>query len=186
MRVFNNPDLLELEVWKDIKDFEGIYQISNHAKVKRLSRPISHWRGNMRNLPEKIIKQMTTTNGYLKVHLHKEGKMRTFSVHRLVLSHFVPNYDNLPTVNHIDGNKQNNNLDNLEWASLSRNAKNAYDIGLNRPNMGSKHNNSKVTEANVLFIRNSKQLSNKKLAEMFGITDSNITAIKKRKTWNHI
>ena len=94
------------EIWKDIKNYEGLYQISNLGRVKSL------WYGR-----EKILIPVKLKNGYLRVILCKNGILKTYYVHRLVAEAFLDNPNNLPQVNHKDENKQNNNVENLEWCT---------------------------------------------------------------------
>ena len=108
-------DNLELEIWKDIKGYEGIYKISSFGKIKSLPR-----NGTIKK--EKIIKQVKDKDGYLKVILNKYSSYKTVSVHRLVALNFIPNLLNLPQINHKDENKQNNQIDNLEWCSNKYNS----------------------------------------------------------------
>lgn len=102
------------EIWKDIKEYEGLYQISNKGNVKSLN--------YRRTGKERILKPMVIRNGYLQVGLYKNGKCKMLKVHRLVLMTFAPisNMDKLE-VNHKDENSQNNSLDNLEWCNKSYN-----------------------------------------------------------------
>lgn len=105
-----------MEEWKDIKGYEGIYQISNKGRVKSL--------GNNKTRKEKILKPKPANNGYIRVYLCRKGeKPKPFLVHRLVAEHFILNPDNLPVVNHKDENKLNNNVENLEWCSVEYNNK---------------------------------------------------------------
>lgn len=97
------------EIWKDIKGYEGKYQISNLGKIKSLI-------GN-----SKILKPEIRT-GYYSVELCKNGKRIHKRIHRLVAETFIPNPDNLPQVNHRDENKLNNQLDNLEWCDNTYNS----------------------------------------------------------------
>ena len=108
------------EIWKDIKDFEGRYMISNFGNVKSLTR-----NGTLGGAI-KIIEK----HNYLRVRLWKNKVVRTLFVHRLVAQAFVPNPLNKPQVNHKDGNKKNNYFENLEWCSASENMVHAYKNGL--------------------------------------------------------
>lgn len=92
------------EIWKDIKDYEGLYQVSSKGRVK------SFHKGQ-----EKIIKSYSSEDKYILVHLYKNHKMKMFLVHRLVAIAFIPNTENLPEVNHRDEDKSNNCVENLEW-----------------------------------------------------------------------
>ena len=116
------------EIWKDIKNYEGLYQVSNLGQIRRIK--------FINNITEKdkitIISQGFQNSGYLKVCLYKNDKMKNKLVHRLVAETFIPNPNNLPFVNHKDGNKQNNKVDNLEWCTQSENMKHAYKNGLTK------------------------------------------------------
>ena len=113
-------------IWKDVDGYEGIYQVSDLGCVKR----VFHIGEDGRKLPEKILKGGLYTNGYKFVCLRKKGKTQNIMVHRLVAKAFVSNPSDLPCVNHLDGNKLNNNATNLEWCTHSENRKHAYDMGL--------------------------------------------------------
>ena len=102
------------EVWKNIKDYEGIYQVSNLGNVRSLDRVSK----NRHHLKGKILKQHRDKDGYLKLCLFKNGVGRHFFVHRLVTIAFIPNPDNKPQVNHIDEDKDNNKANNLEWCTV--------------------------------------------------------------------
>lgn len=95
------------EIWKNIPEYNGLYQVSNMGRVKSLN-----YKGTGK---EKILKPATNKEGYLRVGLCKDGKRKRFRIHRLVAIHFIPNPNNLPEVNHIDENKTNNCVENLEW-----------------------------------------------------------------------
>ena len=101
------------EIWKDIEGYEKLYQVSNLGNVKSL---------NYRHTgKEKLLKTAKDKDGYLRVGLYKDGKTKNCSVHRLVAFAFIPNPDNLPQVNHIDENKQNNISSNLEFCDAKYN-----------------------------------------------------------------
>ena len=105
------------EIWKDIKGYEGLYQVSNLGNVKSLSRVSIQ--GHI--LPTKILKFGYNLQGYKIVGLHRDGSSKTRTVHRLVAEAFIPNSNNYPCINHIDENKQNNRVDNLEWCTYEYN-----------------------------------------------------------------
>lgn len=111
------------EVWKEIPGFEGKYMASSSGKIMSLNfRGVSGRKG--------ILKQSQDRYGYLKCSLYKNGKQMYFSVHRLVLLTFVPNAEGKPAINHINGNKKDNHVENLEWVTCSENTQHAYRNGL--------------------------------------------------------
>ena len=99
---------MKKEIWKCIKDYEGLYMVSNCGRVKSFDRWVKGRNGSVRLIKGRILKPVTNTFGYLQVGLFKNGKVNAFTVHRLVAEAFLPNPDNLPQVNHKDENKQNN------------------------------------------------------------------------------
>jgi hypothetical protein len=117
-----------MEIWKDIKGYEGIYQVSNLGRVKSLARKVIKAYGAEHNLSEKIKSVNSDNFGYSVIRLHN-GSGKTFKVHRLVANAFLGEPNGLE-VNHIDGNKSNNNLNNLEYCTKSENLKHCWDNGL--------------------------------------------------------
>ena len=110
----------EKEIWKDIEGYEGLYKVSNMVRVKSVER-IRWNNGGYCKVPERILKPGKDRCGYLYVILCKEGIKKKYYVHRLVAEAFIPNPDNLPQINHIDENKENNHVDNLEWVTCKEN-----------------------------------------------------------------
>lgn len=158
----------DTEIWRDIEGFEGLYQVSNKGKVKRLK--------GYQCKKERELKNKQDKYGYHYVILSKEGKAKTLKMHRIVAKEFIPNLDNKPLINHIDGIKTNNHASNLEWCTSSENIKHAFDKGLNT-NYG---RNAKLTNRDVVEIRKlyaTGEYIQKKLAEMFGCSKSQIGAI---------
>ena len=117
------------EEWRDISGFNGNYQISNFGRVKSKERVVSN---SVRTYvkEEQILRTQTMKSGYKCVVLREAGKKRLLKIHRLVATAFISNPDNLPCVNHIDGNKTNNFVGNLEWCTVEYNNKHAIQNGL--------------------------------------------------------
>lgn len=119
----------EEEEWKDIPDYEGLYQASNFGRIKSLDRNTKCFVSNqyksniktIRHFKGKILKPGIDKNGYKKINLNKNGKTRYFRVCRLVATTFIPNNDKTLQINHKDENKENDNADNLEWCTCKYN-----------------------------------------------------------------
>jgi hypothetical protein len=109
-----------IEIWKPIKDYEEHYEVSNTGKVR------SYYYGNK----PKLIKPYITNKGYFRVGLRKNKIRKGYSIHRLVAETFLIKIDGKEHLNHIDGNKLNNHVSNLEWCTNSENIKHAFDNGL--------------------------------------------------------
>ena len=133
------------EEWRDIKGFEGLYQISNYGRVKSLEKILFCKRYNIsgRHYDTKILKNNKSKDGYYKIQLFKDGLYKTIKISRLVAQAFIPNPENKPEVNHKDGNKTNNQVSNLEWNTTSENGKHAWNMGLRTKNFGKNNKSSK-------------------------------------------
>ena len=112
-----------MEVWKDIKGYEGRYQVSNNGRVKSL--PINE--KYCKRTDEIILKPFMCGSGYQEVILKINGQRKPKLIHRLVADAFIPNPTNKKEVNHKDGNKFNNDYTNLEWVSSSENIRHSYN-----------------------------------------------------------
>jgi len=121
------------EIWKDVKNYEGLYQVSNLGRIKSLERYVNHLNG-ARIVHEKILKPVIDNTGYYVVSLWKNNKHSRPHIHRLVAQTFIPTIKNKPHINHIDGNKLNNFINNLEWCTPKENVVHAYRTGLNENN----------------------------------------------------
>lgn len=117
------------EIWKPIQSFEGLYEISNLGRVKSLSKIIARKKG-VYVKDEMFLKPLTTTCGYVRVSLYKKPKQHIIFIHRLIAAAFVENPKNKPFVNHLNGIKNDNRVENLEWVTSKENAMHAYETKL--------------------------------------------------------
>jgi hypothetical protein len=155
VRVGRTHALKSPEIWKDVVGFEDLYQVSSYGSVRN------------KDNGTKLIGN--TTRGYRYVVLRKNGNQYSPKVHRLVACAFLSNDNNYPCVNHIDGNKTNNNVRNLEWCSYSENSKHAYRIGLQRKMDGAK---------NHMYGKVGKMNAKSKTTEMFDLSGNLIKAFE--------
>lgn len=130
---------MAVEIWKPVVGFEGLYEVSNQGRVKSI--PRKRCKGNV--LKPHIVK------GYEYVHLSKDGKAKYLKVHRLVADAFLPEIQGKSYVNHIDGNKTNNSVKNLEWCTASENLKHARENGLNMATV----NNPYLMILDTIFLK---------------------------------
>lgn len=117
-------------IWKDVVGFEGYYEVSNTGLVKRKKGQTIYKDGRVAIFSETVLEQGFNHKGYSRVFLSKNSKKSTRTVHRLVAEAFIPNPEKKSTVNHKDLNKQNNNVDNLEWMTNKENMQHAFQSGV--------------------------------------------------------
>jgi len=173
------------EVWKDIINFEGIYKVSNLGRVKSLRRIRTCAHGGFSKTI--ILKGRVNPDGYIHVSLHNK-KIKDISIHRLVALMFISNPENKPQVNHRDGNRQNNKVDNLEWVTIKENVCYSFTMGWHVGNFGVKNGGCKLAEKQVRQIRKllQKGFRHNYIAKLFNISRTNVTNIKNRKRWAHL
>ena len=184
---------MEKEIWKDIKDFPN-YQVSNYGRVRSVDHyqeRVSKYGKRYYNLYKGKILAIKDIRGYKNVGLTLKGKVWTKQIHRLVMTTFkpIPNMEDFQ-VNHIDGDKSNNKIDNLEWVTPLENIHHAYDTGLNkkREQRGEENTQSKLTDEQVKQIKYEllERMSDKDITKMFGVCRQSINNIRRGVTWKHI
>ena len=170
-------------MWKQIENYENYY-VNEKGQIKREKSFICDSKGHKYELPTRLLKPWKDKRGYLHVSLSKNGKVHTEYVHRLVAKYFLDSKNIKATVNHKDGNKENNHYENLEYATYSENNQHAYNSGLKLK--GENFYNSKLTECEVNEIkRNGKFASYHKIAKKYNVAPATIRDILMGKTWKN-
>jgi len=170
----NENGLVCCEKWMDVLNYEGIYVVSNLGRRK--------------NKKGKICRRRIKKD-YNTARLSKKGVYKEALTHRLVALAFIPNTKNKPEVNHKDGNKWNNVIWNLEWATKSENGKHAYDNKLSKPRLGEKNNFTKLTKEQVLQIREIYSLGflfQWQIAEIYNIKQATVSGIVTKRRWKYL
>lgn len=179
------------EIWIPVIGYEH-YLVSNHGRVRSLPRIIEFKNKRHKNATSSkyrcrdMMLKASNVNGYWLVVLRNNGNKCATGVHRLVAKHFIPNPENKSEVNHKDGNRLNNHVSNLEWVTRHENYMHAVKNQLHA--RGEQAAKSKLNNSFVVAIRflAKNGVSNKMLAEAFGVTSPTITNVIKRGTWNHV
>ncbi len=170
-----------MEIWKDISGYEGIYKISNKGNIKSLSRF---------HVPkDRILTGFKSNNGYVCIELSKEGFSSRFYVHRIMAIAFLPNPYNKPNINHKDGVRNNNNLDNIEWCTQKENIQHAHRTGLARVGIGEKQAHSKLKTNNINKIRSMYRTgayTMKEIGDIYKVSYQSISDVVNFRTWKHI
>ena len=177
------------EIWKAAMGFEGHYEVSSLGRVKSLRRKVPNGRGSYRVVKERIM-ALTPNHrlgGYLYVTLYCENKSKSFSVHTLIAKSFLGMPPDGKEVNHIDGNKANCALSNLEYVTSAENKQHARTTGLWQ-NRGEQHGNTKVSEdqasAMLAMYRDGMKLSD--IGRKFGVTKGCVWNVTSGKSWRHL
>lgn len=182
-----HPETGELveEEWKPVNGYNRWYEISNYGRL------IS-WKNNNhgnRAKEPKLLKPISHNAGYKDYCLRKNGRTTRYLRHVLVAKHFVDNPQNLPEVNHKDGDKSNDFYLNLEWCTHAENMKHGFDTGLIN-NRGENNGNTSLTKDDVIEIKyllqNAPDLTQKDIANRYNVAPQTINGIKNGRRWNHV
>lgn len=182
----------EIEIWKPVVGYEGIYEVSSLGRIRSLPRIVKSRSPNGRLMKGKIRKPNFRSHGYIQFNLYdKENKnFAARNLHRIIAMAFIPNPENKPEVNHIDANPSNNSLSNLEWVTHKENIVHAVKIGLLRDQKGQKNNMVVLSDDDVIKIKTMLKngLTYYKIHENFfsHVSIGTIRAIKENRTWTHV
>lgn len=161
------------ELWRDVRGYEGYYQVSNKGRVYSTR--------SQRNLSLTHEKR-----GYVSVELNVQGVNKRVKIHRLVAKSFIPPVEGKALVNHINSIRNDNRVENLEWCTQSENILHGFKYG-NKDSHGENHSHNKLTEKQVIEILQLKgTVTQQKIADMFNISRENISRIHRRISWQHI
>lgn len=182
-----------MEIWKDVIGYEDIYQISNLGRLKALPRVWYSGKNGCvkKEKPEQIMKcRLAKNTGYCLVKLIKNGNEKHVYIHRLVAEAFIPNPNNLPQVNHKDGNKENNCVSNLEWVTAKENIIHAEKMKFRKPRKEYKEKIT-LTQDEIKWIRENyiprdKNFGGAALSRKFNVDRSVITNIIQFHTYKNI
>jgi predicted XRE-type DNA-binding protein len=175
------------EIWKDIPEYENLYQVSNLGNIRSLDRKVfNNGNKSVCNVKGKVLKPSLDKNGYFYVGLVKDKlKTNSLKVHRLVGFAFCENYEEGKEINHKDGIRHNNIAENLEWVNRSQNIRDTFKRGRNVN--GEKNNASKIKNEYIGIIASlyDSGVSQKIIASSFGVSQSCISNIITNKSFKN-
>lgn len=170
--------LIVEEIWKDIEGYEGLYQISNLGNVKSLDREVLMPNGKIQHRKERIMSKRESTDGYYIAKFNVNKHSKCIAIHRLVAQTFIPNPNNLPEVNHLDTNRKNNCVDNLEWCTHAENVQYSYVLGHYKGKYGElnpNYNNHTLSEK----YKNNPELAKEKCGRKGGQNGRAVSVVVK-------
>jgi hypothetical protein len=175
------------EIWKDVVGYDGYYVVSNKGNIKGIERYVKS-RNTYKYVPPITLKQFYF-RGYLRCMFSKYGKHKQMFSHRVVAIAFISNPENKLEINHINGIKDDNRVENIEWCTRKENMQHAVRTGLHKgtSHVGESNGKSKLSIQDVLDIRALLEtMSQKEIAIIYNVSASNIWKIKHKIRWKHI
>ena len=179
-------------IWKSVVEYEGLYEVNTDGELRTFN-----WKGTGQT---RIMKPAKDHKGYLRTMLAKDGNAKTIKMHRIIAQAFIPNPENKPTVNHKNGIKTDNRVENLEWHTNKENVAHAIANGMFKfmtaealakvpPQKGELNGNSKLTASDVIAIRQAFKphvVTREILAKKYGVSPTTIKDVTNRKSWKHL
>lgn len=178
------------EIWKPVVNFEGLYEVSSYGNIRTLARKITDAKKTYIRKAQNL-KATKGSRGYYRIKLYNGNGFKDTSIHKEVALAFIPNPENKPYINHINGVKTDNRVENLEWCTHSENVKHAYAGGLKKQSSycGEGNSSAKLIVEQVIAIREEYKQGNtsyNELARKYGVKPNTIGYIITKKTWKYV
>lgn len=176
-----------IEEWRDVVGFEGLYEVSNLGRVKRLAREVRR-KNNGNYLTKEKIGKINNNDRYPKIGLSKKGKSKMYYVHRLVAQAFIPNNENKREVNHINENKLDNRVENLEWVTPKENMRHSYNKIKASLQRGENKTRTNIDDMKALTIYTFKvgHFTNIETGKRLKLDPSAISRVRNGQLWKHL